>query len=98
MDPTPSVPELCTAIDGRLRISFVYHERERVAEPQCYGISTAGNEVLRAYLIKGRSGQPEPLFTVTEMKGLKLLDQTFTRSGPNYKRGDSMMKHIFCQL
>jgi hypothetical protein len=98
MEPQPKVPQLCIAIRGRRRISFVYHGRERVAEPQCYGISTAGKEALRVFLIQGRSGQPEPLFTVAEMEGLKLLQQTFAKPGPNYKQGDSAMKHIFCEL
>jgi hypothetical protein len=98
MEPQPKVPQLCIAIHGRRRISFVYHGRERVAEPQCYGISTAGKEALRVFLIEGRSGQLEPLFTVAEMKDLTVLDKTFTRPGPKYKKGDSAMQHIFCEL
>jgi hypothetical protein len=87
---------LCTAIHLRRRISFNYHGRLRVAEPQCYGISTAGKEALRVFLIRGV--RSEPLFTVTEMQDIKLLDETFERPGPNYKKDDSAMKSIFCQL
>jgi len=98
MDPQPTAPQLCIAIHGKRRVSFLYHGRPRVAEPQCYGISTAGKEALRVFLIEGISKEREPLFTVSEMQGLELLTQTFTKPGPNYKKGDSAMKHIFCEL
>ena len=98
MDQTPRVPQICIAIHGKRRISFVYHGRKRIAEPQCYGISTRNNETLRVFLIQGVSQQLEPLFTVAEMEGLEILDETFTKPGPNYKKNDSAMKFIFCQL
>jgi hypothetical protein len=98
MDPQPQVPLICVAIKEKRRISFSYHGRLRVAEPQCYGISTRDKESLRVFLIQGISEQREPLFTVTEMLGLSLLEQTFTRPGPNYKKNDSAMRVIYCQL
>jgi hypothetical protein len=98
MDPQPKVPLICVAIGERRRISFSYHGRVRVAEPQCYGISTRDKETLRVFLIRGISAQREPLFTVAEMQGLTLLQETFSRPGPNYKKNDSAMKVIFCQL
>jgi hypothetical protein len=98
MDPTPEVPQLCIAIHDKRRISFVYHGRKRIGEPQCYGISTRDKESLRVFLIEGISQQREPLFSVTGMEDLRVLDETFTRPGPNYKKNDSAMKFIFCQL
>jgi hypothetical protein len=98
MDPMPKMPQLCTAVREKRRIAFVYHGRERVAEPQCYGISERDNELLRVHLIKGISAQREPLFNVAGMENLQVLDETFTRPGPNYKKNDSAMKIIFCQL
>jgi hypothetical protein len=98
MDPQPTNPLICAAIRGKQRVSFTYHDRTRVAEPQCYGISTAGKEALRVFLIKGISREREPLFTVAEMKNFTVLDQTFSEPGPNYKRNDSAMRFIFCQL
>ncbi len=98
MDSTPKVPQICIAIHNKRRIAFVYHARERIAEPQCYGISERDNELLRVHLIKGSSGQREPLFNVAGMEGLRVLEETFTRPGPNYKKNDSAMKYIFCQL
>ena len=98
MEPKPSIPLICTAISQKRRLAFMYHERLRVAEPQCYGISTAGKEALRVHLIEGISKEREPLFTVAEMKVLKMLDQAFTKPGPHYKKNDSAMEFIFCQL
>jgi hypothetical protein len=98
MNPTPGVPQICVAIHSMHRISFVYHGRRRIAEPQCYGISTRNHETLRAFLIQGVSQQLEPLFTVAEMEGLEILDETFAKPGPNYKKNDSAMQVIFCQL
>ena len=83
---------ICAAIAEKRRISFVYHGRNRIAEPQCYGISMRDKETLRVLLIQGISKQREPLFTVAEMEGLELLEETFTRPGPHYKKNDSAMK------
>jgi hypothetical protein len=91
-------PLVCAAIREKRRLSFTYHGRARVAEPQCYGISPRNKELLRVHLIKGISEQREPLFAIAEMEGLALLDETFTKPGPNYKKDDSAMKVIYCQL
>jgi hypothetical protein len=98
MDPTPGVPQICSAIDQKRRISFVYNGRKRVGEPQCYGIGTRDKELLRVFLIEGITREREPLFSVTGIEELELLDQTFKRPGPNYKKNDSAMKRIFCEL
>jgi hypothetical protein len=90
---------ICTAIENRQRIQFEYHDKVRIAEPQCCGISTAGKEVLRAYLLHGGS-RPEQLFELGKMKSFHLLEEHFAKPGPNYKKDDSAMKpgSILCQL
>ena len=88
---------LVQAINDRRRLRFSYHGRERTVEPQCYGIGTRGTELLRVHQIEGGS-QPEPLFDVSKISGLALLDQQFSAPGPNYKKNDSAMKKIFAQL
>jgi hypothetical protein len=88
---------LVNAIEQRHRLRFVYHGRPRVVEPQCYGIGTRGTELLRARQLQG--GQPlEPLFDVSKMTDLRVLDEVFERPGPHYRRGDSAMRTIFSQL
>jgi serine/threonine-protein kinase HipA len=96
---TPPLKEsvLCDAIKKRQRIKFIYKEKERVGEPQCYGISSAGQEVVRVHVLKGGS-RPEQLFVVSQIKSLTVLDEHFINPGPNYNPRDKAMKKIFCQL
>ena|SRR2546430_2180583 len=85
------------AINVKRRLSFTYHGKERIAEPQCYGVGTKGTELLRVHQIQGGS-QREPLFDVSKIRDLVVLHQHFTKPGPNYKRNDTAMKIIFAQL
>jgi hypothetical protein len=85
------------AINERRRLRFTYNGRERTVEPQCYGIGSRGTELLRGYQLAGGS-QPEPLFDVSKISGLSLLDERFGAPGPHYKKNDSAMARIFAQL
>ena len=88
---------LVAAIEHKRRLRFVYHGRTRLVEPQCYGLGARGTELLRAHQLQGGQ-QREPLFDVAKLADLEVLDQTFDRPGPNYKRDDSAMTSIFAQL
>ena len=88
---------LVGAIEHKHRLRFLYDRSWRLVEPQCYGISRGGNELLRALQLEG-GDIGEQLFTISKMIGLKLLNETFDRPGPNYKKNDSAMKTIFAQL
>ena len=85
------------SIRKKQRLRFTYNGKVRVVEPQCYGIGTKGTELLRAHQVQG-GGQAEPLFDVSKIGGLVVLAEFFTKPGPNYKKYDSAMKTIFCQL
>lgn len=89
---------LVEAILRMRRVSFVYHGKPRLAEPQCYGLGHNDNELLRVYLVEGGGAQKEPLFSVREIQDLAIVDQRFANPGPNYTRNDSVMKTIFAQL
>jgi len=52
---------------------------------------------LRAHQLQG-GPQREPLFDISKMVNLEVLNETFDRPGPNYKKNDSAMKTIFAQL
>jgi hypothetical protein len=93
----PTNPMLVKAIEQKRRLLFLYHGKARRGEPQCYGIGTKGTELLRLHQLQG-GGEREPLFDVSKMAKLELLDENFDRPGPNYKRNDSAMKEIFAQL
>ena len=88
---------LVRAIDEKRRLRFLYNGRMRLVEPQCYGIGTKGTELLRAHQLQGGQ-EREPLFDVSKIGDLEVLDERFDRPGPNYKRDDSAMKTIFAQL
>ena len=85
------------AIHSKRRLAFAYNGTKRLVEPQCYGTGTKGTALLRAHQIEGGL-QREPLFDVAKIRDLVLLEQHFTRPGPNYKKNDSAMSHIFAQL
>lgn len=85
------------SIQQKQRLRFTYNGKDRLVEPQCYGMGTKGTELLRAHQLVGGS-QPEPLFDVARMENLVATGETFARPGPNYKRDDSAMATIFAQL
>jgi hypothetical protein len=85
------------SIRQKRRLRFTYNGTARLAEPQCYGIGARGTELLRVYQIEGGS-QREPLFDVSKMEELLALDEFFAGPGPHYKKNDSAMVTIFCQL
>lgn len=88
---------LVRAVEQKRRLRFLYNGRSRLVEPQCYGIGARGTELLRAHQLQGGQ-EREPLFDVSKIADLEVLDERFDRPGPNYKRADSAMKTIFAQL
>ncbi|MDQ2734537.1 MAG: WYL domain-containing protein [Pseudomonadota bacterium] len=85
------------AIREKRRLRFTYNGVARLAEPQRYGQGKKGTELLRVHQLTGAS-QSKPLFDVSKMKNLAATDDFFARPGPNYKKNDSAMRVIFCQL
>lgn len=90
-------PAIVQAISERRRLRFRYHGILRLVEPQCYGIGERGTELLRCHQIEGGS-QPEPLFDLSKVSELVVLDERFQQPGPNYKKNDSAMRSIYDQL
>jgi hypothetical protein len=90
-------PTLVESIRDKRRLRLTHHGRERLVEPQCYGMGHTGNALLRVHQLEGGT-QREPLLTVAKFSNLTVLDEHFDRAGPNCKRDDSAMKTIFAQL
>jgi hypothetical protein len=89
----------CDAIHQRLRLEFDYHQKRRIVEPYCYGISTAGKESLRAVQMGGAGtgfgfGK---MWTISEMSNVQ-LGRPFSPKDPNYNPDDSGMKVIHCRI
>jgi len=95
--PSPTGEIIAASIAAERRLSFTYNGRMRLVEPQCLGLGARGNELLRGHQLSGGT-EAEPLFMVAKMSDIVVLDDHFSRPGPNYKKGDSAMKTIFAEL
>lgn len=85
------------AIRDKRPLCFVYHGSLRVVEPQCHGRGHRGTELLRGRQLNG--GEPtERLFDVAQIADLTMLEGRFDGPGEHYRRHDSAMAEIFCQL
>jgi hypothetical protein len=93
--------QICNAIRGKNLIQFHYNGFDRLVEPHCYGVTTAGNEGLRAFQVGGYSNSGEmgwKMFDLGLAFDIVMLDQTFLAPRPGYKKGDKGMSTIYCEL
>lgn len=78
---------ISSAIEKRQVLEFHYDGGIRIVEPFCYGISTAGNEVLRGYQTGGysKSGRNSwKMFRVNEISSITHTTNTFVGNRPHY--------------
>ena len=89
---------ICDAIKSKLILEFNYEDGTRIVEPYCFGESSKGNKVLRAFQIKGhsKSGNPQgwKLFNVSKMENVAINQEHFSL-GHDY-RNERRMKSIYC--
>lgn len=89
---------ICSAIRSKQMLQFNYEDSTRVVEPYCYGQSKAGNEVLRAYQIKGHSKSGNPvgwkLFRASKMENIMVTDEYFA-IGHHYG-SEPVIKTTYC--
>ena len=94
-------PQICDAIENKRLLAFNYNGLPREIEPHAHGISLAGKEVVRGYQTGGHSSS-EPLgwrlWDVAKMESLRVCQSTFASPRPEYRRNDSGMKSVHCQL
>jgi len=93
---------ICQAIKEMKCLSFYYDGHKRVVEPHAHGISTAGNEVMRCYQIRGGSNSgnvPDwKMMTVNKISSLSISDESFSGPRNGYRKSDRGMSTIFCEL
>ena len=92
---------LAKAIRGRKVVTFHYDGRGRTVEPHCYGISTAGNFVLRGYQTRGlEPGEPTGwrLFKVNKIANIRDTGKVFRETRPGYNPNDRGMSRVHCNL
>jgi hypothetical protein len=99
---TVNADRICRAIRERRLLTFDYNGQQRVVAPYCYGLSTRDAEVLRAIQVGGASSSGKfgsgKLWTVEQMKDVRLSEETFVPDDPNYNPEDSAMKRIICRI
>ena len=91
---------ICDAIENQFVIEFYYDGEIRVVEPHCYGVSSKGNEIVRGYQVGGYSSSGKmgwKLYDLSKISDLVITSDTFDPEN-GYKRGDSAMSSIFCEL
>jgi hypothetical protein len=91
---------ICQGIASLRLLAFDYEGHPRVVAPYCHGF-TRGGESLRAIQVRGtsRSGRfgDGKLWTVSKMRGLRVLDEPFAPDDPNYNPDDSAMIRVHCR-
>ncbi len=99
---TSSAALICEAIRTRSLLAFDYRGLRRVAAPYCHGISTTGNEVMRAVQLGGASKSGGigvgKLWLVSELVGARILPETFVPDDPHYNPADRAMTRIHCHV
>ena len=93
---------ILSAIKNKEVLRFKYNGKEPIVEPQTYGVSIAGREVLRAHQIGGGSGSGQlgmaKLFDLEKMSHLRRTGVVFGKALPAHNPRDSAMVEIFATL
>lgn len=95
--------DICKAIQERKLVNFLYEGLERVVMPAAHGShASTGNLSLRGYQTDGRSSSGNlpgwKMFTVSKISNFRILDDKFAENPPEYKRGDSDISPLHCEL
>ena len=93
---------ILSAIKSKQVLRFKYNGKERIVEPQTYGISIAGREVLRARQVSGESGSGQlrmaKLFDLEKISNLRKAGTAFAGALPAHYPKDSAMVEVFATL
>jgi hypothetical protein len=93
---------ICTAIRRRSLLEFEYQGLRRVVAPYCHGRSARDVELLRAVQVRGQSRSGGfgfgKLWTVSEMKQVRVVDEPFVPDDPDYNPDDSALAKIHCRI
>ena len=95
-------PVLMSSIDQQRVLTFTYNGQPRVVEPQAYGLSVAGKQVLRAFQRSGGSNsnsqEARKLFEVAKIQKLRKTSEKFPGARPGHNPNDSAMVEVFAAL
>ena len=97
-----SLSLICYAIGHQTLLGFEYRGLPRVVAPYCHGVSATGVPMLRAIQLRGESTSGGfgfgKLWVVADLRGLRLLDETFEPDDPKYNPDDSALAQIHCRV
>lgn len=94
------IETIIDAIEGQNLLQFDYEGEQRIVEPHCYGLTTKGNEAIRAYQVDGYSSSGKmgwKLYDMAKADSFEVLSETFEVES-DYKKGDKGMSRIFCEI
>lgn len=95
-------PLIISAIRRKSVLEFSYNGKPRTVEPQTYGLSATGREILRGYERPANHGSKRSgvakLFDLKKISGLRESGQTFQEALPAHNPDDSAMVEIFATL
>lgn len=93
--------KIIDAIGNQNVINFYYDGELRIVEPHCYGMTTAGNEGLRAYQTGGYSSSGKfgwKMYDLGNAEDINITDDQFDGPRSGYKSGDKGMSKIYAEL
>ena len=97
-----SVQAACEALKRQRRLELHYDGYIRVVEVHAVGVSKDGNDIMRVWQVSGGSSGNESvgwkLLRVREASAMQILDEKSDAPRDRYRRGDSAMAKIFCEV
>ena len=94
-------PIICDAIRLRHVVRLMYRGGLREVEPYVYGRSNTGDELLRAYQLRGvsRSGTPGwKVFRVDDISSVSVTFEPFTAPRAGYDPADAVITFVNCRI
>ncbi|MDQ6438085.1 hypothetical protein RB623_28870 [Mesorhizobium sp. LHD-90] len=89
---------ICEAIERMRVLSFLYEGEERTADPYILGTNRKGILVLSAVQRTGGSGKGFRSFHLKGLSSLRIMEQKFFGSHPDYNPKDRDFEKILCQV
>lgn len=92
--------QIIEAIENMNVIEFSYDGENRVVEPHCFGVTTKGNDAIRAFQVDGYSSSGKlgwKLYDLSKIYDLSVLEEMF-EVRDDYKPGDKGMVDIYIEI
>lgn len=97
-----SASTACNALHRSLRLELIYDGFSRVIEVHAVGTTQDGNEIMRAWQVRGGSDSGErsgwKIFRLDEALAAHVINEKSEAPRHGYKRGDKAMAFIQCQI